>query len=196
MGALLLPILLAVTAPPSAPNTSFEAGLQVGAADRRLGNTAFHTAFNAQLYADVTLLPRLLAVGAYWNGMPTGGRAPPDRLSAGDVDIVTLGVRAKLFWPREGVRPYVSAGIGRASAAFPETRRFDQVVAASTQRFVEVPLAAGVTVPLEGPFVMTVEGAYRLGLGYRNDAYDRLLHGSSSPSAHAWTLHFGLAVAL
>jgi hypothetical protein len=189
----LASILLATTL---SQGPVFEGGIQVGGADRRLGNTAFRTAFNAQLYADVTVLARFFAVGAYWNGMPTGGRASPDRLSAGDVDITTLGVRAKLFWPRDGVRPYVSAGVARASASFPEARVFEQTTPASTQRFVEVPLAIGLNVPLEGPFVMTVEGAYRLGLGYRNDAYDRLLHGASSPHAHAWTLHFGLAVAL
>lgn len=190
MGALVhLSALLLAT-------TVFEGGLQVGVADRMLGNTPFRPSVNAQLYGDVMVMPRLLAVGAYWNGEPTGNRAPPDRLSAGDVAITALGVRAKLFWPREGARPYASVGIGRVTAEFPETRREDRVAVASVQRFAEIPMTLGVMVPLEGPFVMTGEGTYRLGLGYRNDAYDSLLHGGSSARAYTWTLHFGLAVTL
>ncbi len=190
MGALVhLSALLLAT-------SLLEGGLQVGVADRQLGNTLFRPAMNAQLYGDVTVMPNLLAVGAYWNGMPTGDRSPPDRRSASDLSITALGVRAKLFWPRAGIRPYASVGVGRVTAEFPETRIDGRVAVASILHFAEIPMTLGLHIPLEGPFVMTCEGTYRLGLGFRNEAYDSLLHGGSSARAYTWTLHFGLGIAL
>src|SRR5262245_44301066 len=96
-----------------------EAGLQLGVIDRRLGNTGFRTTMNAQLYADVTVLPKYLTVGVYWNGVPVGKAASPERLSANNVDITILGVRAKGYLPLPGrLHPYATVGIGRATADF------------------------------------------------------------------------------
>lgn len=189
--------LLAMTFASPASAQVFEGGLQVGVIDRQLGNTPFRSAMNGQLYADVNVLPKLLAVGAYWNGYPAGDRVVPDRLGTADVNVTTLGVRAKLFGPRIfQMRLYASVGIGRATADFPETRRDDRVAPKLTTHFAEVPLSLGFSVPLEGPFMFSAEGSYRLALGYDNAPYDRLLHGEASRSGRAWTLLFGLAIAL
>jgi hypothetical protein len=180
-----------------------EGGLQLGVIDRRLGNTSFRTTMNAQLYVDVTALPKFLTVGAYWNGVPAGNVATPERLSAPNVDVTIIGLRAKGFLPIPGrLRPYATIGIGRATAEFPKNTGtvcaptcVEHTSPQSTNHYAEVPLGIGLRVDLEGPFVFTVEGSYRLALGYRNDAYERTLHESADTGGRAWTLHvsFGLA---
>ena len=198
---LLALALVTVATPASAQWV--EAGLQLGVIDRHLGNTSFRTTMNAQVYADATVIPKYLTVGAYWNGWPAGNVASPDRLSAPDVSIRILGIRAKGFLPLPGrLHPYATAGIGRATAEFAETTGTvcaptceNRYAAASTNYYADLPLGVGLRVDLEGPFVFTVEGGYRLALGYRNDDFDRTLHETAAGGGHAFTLHVSLGAA-
>jgi hypothetical protein len=66
---------------------------------------------------------------------------------------------------------------------------------ASTNHYVDLPLAVGLRIDLEGPFVFTVEGGYRLALGYRNDDFERTLHETPGTGGRAFTLHVSMGVA-
>lgn len=199
----LVALAVITTVAPASAADWVEAGLQIGVIDRRLGNTQFRTTMNAQLYADVTVLPDYLTVGAYWNGVPGGNLGKPERLSAGEVDITLLGLRAKGFLPVPGrLRPYATLGIGRATAEFPansgtvcaptcEVRSSP----ASTNHYADLPVGLGLRVDLEGPFVFTVEGGYRLAVGYRNDAYERTLHENAASGGRAWSLLISVGAA-
>lgn len=196
IGAVSLsPALFGVSDASAAPASSdwmFEGGLQVGVVDRRLGTATFRPAMNAQLYAEWAVWPKRVSVGAYFNGYPAGNRAFPDRLDAPEVDITAIGLRARAFAPIDArLVPYAVVGVGRLVADFPKYRD----AAETTKYGVELPLGVGLRFAAEGPFVMSLEAAYRPVLGYSNDAFDRAF-GGSVRGTHAWTLHFGLALAL
>jgi hypothetical protein len=198
---LLALAILTTTAPASADWV--EGGLQLGVIDRRLGNTNFRTTMNAQIYADVSVIPGYFTVGGYFNGWPTGYQADPERLSADQVDIYIGGVRAKGLYPlTKRLSPYVTGGIGWANADFPAARGTvcaptceERTAPASTVHYVDVPLGVGLRINLEGPFVFTAEGLYRVVLGYSNEAYERTLHPTAGTGGRALSFVVSMGVA-
>lgn len=171
---------------------TFEGGLQVGVVDRRLGTATFRPTMNAQPYAEWAVWPKRISVGAYFNGYPAGNRAFPDRLDAPEVDITAIGLRARAFAPIDArLVPYAVVGVGRLVADFPQYRDAPK----TTKYGAELPLGVGLRFAAEGPFVMSLEAAYRPVIGYSNDAFDGAF-GGQVRGTHAWTLHFGLALAL
>lgn len=200
--------LAALLAASPASAAMVEVGLQVGAIRRQIADTAHAPLFNAQMYGEVSLLRDYLSVGAYLNGVPSGASSAPTRVGGFDVALRTYGVRSRVMLPlTKGLAVYAHVGLGYVDADFPEVSYArcagcaQQVVPAANRSFAEVPFGVGVRGVLEGPFVVTVEGAYRPTVGYEHAEYDGAYRrigdpAPTSPATNAWTILFGLGVVL
>jgi opacity protein-like surface antigen len=192
-----------------------DVGVQAGVEGRHLADVAYKPGFNLQLHADLALIPPILMVGGYLNGVPVGGKLVPDQAnneSKNSINFQGGGLRAKLKIPLPGpVTPYGIAGIGLVHGDFPEQNVqvcrsingssvcASQKVTAATALFAEFVLGAGVMIEIGGPLYLTLEGSWRPSTGYKNDTYEQQIQSQSttapSPSrnGYAWTAHGGLA---
>jgi opacity protein-like surface antigen len=209
----------AVMAATSDASASFiDVGVQAGVAGRSLAGTDYKTAFNLQAHADLALIPPILMVGAYINGIPFGGAMhpkPADGVTTTNDDTVhfrSFGARAKLKIPIPGIfTPYFIGGVGLVNADFPDITLSrclpgvgcaSQTVPNANKWFVEFVLGAGAMIKIAGPLHLTLEGAWRPTTGYKNEDYEKAIQNedqsapSPSRNGYAWTALGGLALSL
>jgi hypothetical protein len=215
LGFLAITAAAVFTASERDAKASFiDVGAQAGVMGRSLAGTSYKPSFNFQLHADLALIPPILMLGAYANGIPFGGKMKPDSpIATESINFQGGGLRAKLKIPIPGsFTPYALAGVGYVHANFPDqtlqvcapgtTTCASRTVPSATANFVEFVLGAGFMIELAGPLALTVEGAWRPTTGYKNDTYEQQIQQQStsapSPSRNgsAWSIHGGLAISL
>ena len=205
----------AVLASGEADASFIDIGVQAGVAGRTLADVNYKPGFNFQAHADLALIPPILMLGAYVNGIPFGGQMYPKAGQGVDtndsVNFRSFGMRAKLKIPIPGgFTPYGIAGIGLVNANFPDitiqkcttiagqSGCVAQKVPNANNWFAEFVLGAGFMIKLAGPLHLTVEGAWRPSTGYKNEDYDKALETQKQPqpsrTGSAWTVHGGLAI--
>lgn len=190
-------------------------GVQGGVSSRTLADINYKPGFNFQAHADLALIPPILMLGAYVNGLPFGGQAYPkagqDVNTNEAINFRTFGMRAKLKIPIPGgFTPYGIAGIGLVNASFPDitiqkcgtvagqSQCVSQPVPNANKWFVEFVLGVGAMIKLAGPLHLTLEGAWRPTTGYKNEDYDKALETQQKPApsrtGSSFTFHGGLAI--
>ncbi|MGZ3417686.1 MAG: hypothetical protein ACXVEF_07790 [Polyangiales bacterium] len=215
LGLLALATTAVLSTQTGEASASFiDVGAQAGVMGRSLAGTTYKPGFSFQLHADLALIPPILMLGAYADGIPFGGKLTPDRgTDPQPINFQGGGLRAKLKIPLPGpFTPYGIAGVGFVHANFP-----DQVISAclpgtavcqsrtvpsATANFAEFVLGGGAMIELAGPLALTLEATWRPSTGYKNDTYEQQIQNQSttapSPSrnGYAWTVHGGLAISL
>ncbi len=211
-------ILGAATTTRDASASFIDIGVQAGVMGRKLSDTTYKPGFNFQLHADLALIPPILMLGVYANGIPAGGKLTPEPKAGGTAQSVsfrTIGLRAKIKIPIPGAfTPYFIAGAGAVNGDFPdqdlEVCTTVAGVAGCTKRtvphankwFAEFVLGGGLMIEIAGPLVLTLEGAYRPTTGYSNDDYEKALQNQQqtapppSRNGFGWSAHGGLAISL
>lgn len=194
-------------------------GVQGGVVSRSLADVNYKPAGSFQAHADLALIPPILMLGAYVNGIPFLGQAYPKPGQGVDteraVNFRTFGLRGKLKIPIPGgFTPYGIAGVGLVNADFPDftvtkcgtvagqTGCVGQKVPNANNWFVEFVLGVGAMIKLSGPLHLTLEGAWRPSTGYKNEDYDKAIQNQDknapqpSRTGAAWSGHLGLAISL